>query len=111
MAMFMPINWSVTAGPLVDRSTDTEVATVTVVVEVIAAPTGGVTVRVYVVVVVGLTETPVPLVTSIEPEVPPVMTPVPLAKTPVRVELPPEAMVAGRAPKLVMVGSGFTMMV
>ena len=62
------------------------------------------------VVVVGLTLTPVLLVTSMGAG-PPVMTPVPLAKTPVRVELPPFVMVAGRAPKLEIVGAGFTVTV
>jgi hypothetical protein len=39
------------------------------------------------------------------------MTPVPFAKTPVRVALDPVAIVAGIAPKLVIVGAGFTVTV
>jgi len=54
------------------------------------------------VVAVGLTLTPVPLVTEIFPGV---ITPVPLENTPVRVLLDPEVMVAGFATKLVMVGT------
>ena len=60
------------------------------------------------VVVVGLTVTAVPLVAEILPGV---MTPVPLANTPVSVALWPAVMVAGLATKLVMVGgAGFTVM-
>jgi len=51
---------------------------------VTAVPLGLVTVSVYVVVVVGLTETAVPLVAA---RLPGVMTPVPLANTPVNVAL------------------------
>jgi len=82
--------------------------TVTVTVRVIAVPTGGVTVRVYVVVVAGLTLTPVPLVTA---RLPGVIIPVPLAKTAVRVELPPKVIVAGFATKLLIVGAGTTVSV
>ena len=60
------------------------------------------------VVSVGLTLTPTPLVAV---RLPGVMTPVPLAKTGVSVELDPVVMVAEFAPKLVMVGAGFTVMV
>jgi len=56
-----------------------------------------------VVVAVGLTLTPTPLVAG---RLPGVMTPVPFAKTPVRVELDPVGMVAGLAVKLVMEGGG-----
>jgi hypothetical protein len=55
------------------------------------------------VVVVGLTLTPTPLVTA---RLPGVITPVPLAKTAVRVVLPPAAIIAGIAPKLVIEGEG-----
>ena len=56
----------------------------------------------------GLTLTPTPLVAE---RLPGVMTPVPLAKTPVRIALDPAAMVPGFAPKLVIVGAGLTVMV
>ena len=59
-------------------------------------------------VVVGLTLTAVPLVAA---RLPGVMTPVPLAKTPSDLELPPAAMVAGLATKLVIVGKGTTVTV
>jgi hypothetical protein len=98
------------AGPGVERSTVTELATVTVAMAVTAVPLAGVTVSVYVVVVVGLTVTPVPLVTS---RFPGVTTPVPFAKTPVRVAVFPAVMVVGLATKLVMVAggpAGFTVM-
>ena len=49
----------------------------------------------------GLTLTPTPLVTETFPGV---ITPVPFAKTAVRVELDPEAMVEGLAEKLVITG-------
>jgi hypothetical protein len=39
------------------------------------------------------------------------MTPVPLAKTPVKVALDPVVMVVGLAVKLAIVGAGFTLMV
>ena len=60
------------------------------------------------VVVVGLTLTAVPLVTV---RLPGVITPVPLEKTAVRLELPPARIVAGLATKLVIVGAGFTVIV
>jgi hypothetical protein len=82
--------------------------TVTVTVRVIAVPVGGVTVRVYVVVVAGFTLTPVPLVTA---RLPGVIIPVPLAKTAVRLELPPTVIVAGFATKLLIVGAGTTVTV
>ena len=107
-AMFMPRSWSVTAGPKVDWSTVIEVCTVIVAVWVIAAPVGEVTVRVKIVVTVGLTLAGVPLVTA---RLPGVITPVPLAKTAVRLELAPAVMVAGFATKLVIVGAGTTVTV
>jgi hypothetical protein len=55
------------------------------------------------VVVAGLTLTAVPLVAA---RLPGVITPVPLENTPVRLELPPTATVAGLATKLVIVGAG-----
>lgn len=55
------------------------------------------------VVVVGLTITPVPLAAV---RLPGVMVPLPLANTAVRVELLPAVMVAGFAAKLVIVGAG-----
>jgi len=62
-----------------------------------------------VVVAVGLTETPVPLVAE---RLPGVMTPVPPAKTPVRLEDWPAVMAAGLALKLVIDGpAGFTVIV
>jgi hypothetical protein len=67
-----------------------------------------VTVRVYLVVAVGLTVTPGPLVAA---RLPGVMTPVPFAKTPARVALDPVVMLVGLAVKLVIVGAEFTMMV
>lgn len=83
--------------------------TVTVVVRVaFMVPTGGVTVSVYVVVVVGLTLTGVPLVTE---RLPGVIIPVPPAKTAVNWELDPELIVAGLAAKLVIVGTGLTVTV
>jgi hypothetical protein len=60
------------------------------------------------VVVVGLMLTGVPLVTV---RLPGVITPVPFANTAVRLELVPVAMVAGLAPKLVIVGGGTTVTV
>lgn len=60
------------------------------------------------VVAVGLTVTPVPLVAG---RLPGVMTPVPFWKTPVSVELPPEPIVAGLAVKLVIAGTGYTVTV
>ena len=60
------------------------------------------------VVVVGLTLTAVPLVTA---RLPGVITPVPLAKTAVRLELPPAVIAAGFATKLVIVGRGTTVTV
>jgi hypothetical protein len=54
-----------------------------------------------VVVAVGLTLTAVPLVTEMLPGV---ITPVPPANTPVRLELAPAAIVAGLATKLVIAG-------
>ena len=59
-------------------------------------------------VAVGLTVTPAPLAAV---RLPGVMTPVPSAKTPVRVAFDPVVIVAGIAPKLVIVGAGFTVMV
>jgi hypothetical protein len=82
--------------------------TVTVAVWVMAVPTAGVTMRVYVVVVVGLTLTAVPLVTA---RFPGVMTPAPPEKTAVRLELAPDAMDAGLATKLVITGAGVTVTV
>ena len=73
--------------------------TVTVTVCVTAAPLDGVTVSVYVVVVVGLTLTAVPLVAG---RLPGVMTPVPFAKTPVRFVLAPDVIVGELAVKLVI---------
>jgi hypothetical protein len=55
------------------------------------------------VVVEGLTLTAVPLVTD---RLPGVITPVPFANTAVRLELPPTAIVAGFAVKLVIAGGG-----
>ena len=60
------------------------------------------------VVVAGSTFSGVPLVTD---RLPGVITPVPLAKTAVRLELPPTVIVAGFATKLVMVGAGATVTV
>ncbi len=60
------------------------------------------------VVAVGLTVTATPLVAG---RLPGVMTPVPLAKTPVRAALDPFGMEVGLAVKLVIVGAGFTVMV
>jgi hypothetical protein len=60
------------------------------------------------VVAVGLTLTAVPLLTAIFPGV---ITPVPFANTAVKLELPPVAIIAGIAPKLVMIGAGFTAIV
>ena len=45
-AIFMPRSWSVTAGPVLDSSTVTELCMKTVVVCVTAVPVAGVTVRV-----------------------------------------------------------------
>ena len=59
-------------------------------------------------VAVGLTVTPTPLVAV---RLPGVMTPVPFAKTPVRVALDPVVMDLGIAMKLVIVGAGFTVIV
>ena len=56
----------------------------------------------------GLTVTAVPLVAAIFPGV---ITPVPLANTPVSVALCPAVIVVGLATKLVIVGSGFTVTV
>ena len=56
----------------------------------------------------GLTLTAVPLVTAIFPGV---ITPVPLANTAVRLELPPVVIVGGAATKLLIVGAGFTVIV
>ena len=53
----------------------------------------------------GLTVTPTPLLAV---RLPGVMTPVPFAKTPVRVALDPAATKVGLAVKLVIVGAGFT---
>jgi hypothetical protein len=55
------------------------------------------------VVEVGLTLTPTPLLAGILPGV---ITPVPLAKTPVSVVVAPTVIVAGLALKLLMVGGG-----
>jgi hypothetical protein len=58
---------------------------------------------------VGETLTAVPLVTVVFPGV---ITPVPLAKTPVRLAVAPAVIVAGLAVKLVIVGArGFTVTV
>ena len=56
----------------------------------------------------GLTLTGVPLVAG---RLPGVITPVPLAKTAVRLELPPTVIVAGLATKLVIAGAGTTITV
>lgn len=56
----------------------------------------------------GLTLTGVPVVVA---KLPDVMTPVPLSKTAVRLELPPTVIVAGLATKLVIVGAGTTVTV
>jgi hypothetical protein len=61
-----------------------------------------------VVLVVGLTETGVPLVIEMLPGV---ITPVPPVNTADRLELPPTVMVAGLAVKLVIEGGGFTVTV
>jgi hypothetical protein len=60
------------------------------------------------VVAVGLTVTPVPLAAV---RLPGVMTPVPFAKTPVRVVLDPVVMVDGLASKLLIVGAEVTVTV
>jgi hypothetical protein len=60
------------------------------------------------VVAAGLTLTAVPLVTAISPGS---IMPVPLAKTAVRLELPPARIAVGLAVKLVIVGAGFTVIV
>ena len=60
------------------------------------------------VVVAGLTLTAVPLVAG---RLPGVITPVPFAKTPVRLVLAPAVIVAGLAVKLVIVGAGITVIV
>jgi hypothetical protein len=82
--------------------------TVTVACCVIAVPIEGVTVTVYVVVVAGLTLTAVPLVAA---RLPGVITPVPLANTAVKLELPPAPIIAGVATKLLIVGAGTTVTV
>jgi hypothetical protein len=79
--------------------------TVTVAVWLIAVPLVGVTVRVYAVVTVGLTLTAFPLVTAIPPGV---TTPVPPAKTAVRLVLAPPGIVARVGAKLEIVGGGIT---
>jgi hypothetical protein len=61
-----------------------------------------------VVVAVGLTVT---ATLEVAARLPGVITPVPLAKTPVRVALCPAVMVVGLATKLVIDGAGFTVMV
>jgi len=76
--------------------------TVTVAVRTAVSPEAFVTVRIYVVVCAGETLTAVPLVTVMFPGV---MTPVPLAKTPVRLADPPAVTAVGLAVKLVIVGS------
>lgn len=75
--------------------------TVTTAVEVALGPPGPLTVSVYVVVAVGLTEVATPLETAILPGV---MTPVPFEKTAVRLELLPAVIDAGLAAKLVIAG-------
>jgi len=113
-ARFMPRSWSVTAPPGLPGSTvivavTAPLLTVTVACEVaFTVPTGGVTVRMYVVDVVGLTLTGVPLVTEIFPGV---IMPVPPVKSPVRLELLPPAIVVGAAVKLEMTGTGSTVTV
>jgi hypothetical protein len=67
-----------------------------------------VTVRIYVVVAVGITLTGTPLVTGILPGV---ITPVPFANTPVKLALPPGPTVVGLATKLEIVGIGSTVTV
>ncbi len=59
-------------------------------------------------VVAGLTLTGVPLVTA---RLPGVITPAPLAKTAVRLEVPPARIDVGFATKLLIVGAGFTVIV
>lgn len=56
----------------------------------------------------GLTVTATPVVAA---RFPGVITPVPPEKTPVSVALPPAVIVVGLATKLVIVGTGFTVMV
>jgi hypothetical protein len=111
--MFIPSSLSVTAGvPVLDRSTVTELtvadATVTVASAVTAVGVALVTVRTYVVVAVGLTLTPTPLVAV---RLPGVITPVPFANTAVRVALDPVVMVPEFAVKLVIAGAAFTVTV
>ena len=77
--------------------------TVTVAVWVAAAPAAFVTVREYIVVTGGVTLTVCPLVTAMFPGA---MTPVPLAKTAVKLEELPVVIAAGLAVKLVMAGAG-----
>jgi hypothetical protein len=96
---FVPL--SIVAGLAVKLVMAGAGLTVTVAVWVMAVPTEGVTVKVYVVVAVGLTLTGVPLATE---RLPGVMTPVPPLKTAVRLELVPASMVVGLAAKLVMAG-------
>jgi hypothetical protein len=81
-------------------------STVTVAVEVAGEPVVPVTVSVYVVVLAGLTVTATPLEAAMLPGV---MTPVPLAKTAVKLELPPAVMLAALAAKLVMDAGGVCM--
>jgi hypothetical protein len=92
---------------VLDRSTVTELtvadATVTVASAVTAVGVALVTVRTYVVVAVGLTLTPTPLVAV---RLPGVITPVPFANTAVRVALDPVVMVPEFAVKLAIDGGG-----
>jgi len=87
---------------------DTTGCTVTVAVRVIAVPLDGVTVRLKVVVAVGLTLTAVPLVTAILPGV---ITPVPPVKVASRLELLPDVIVDGVALKTLITGAELTVTV
>ena len=79
-----------------------EIFTVTVAVWLTGVPAEFVTVRVYVVVTAGETLTAVPLLAG---RLPGVITPVPLSKTPVRLDVPPGFTAVGLAVKLVMTGT------
>jgi hypothetical protein len=92
---------------LIPKSTETAVAGVTVtrVDSVTSVPAELVTVKLYVVVARGAILIGVPLVTAMFPGV---TIPVPFAKTPVRSAVPPAAMVAGLAAKLLIDGAAGT---
>jgi hypothetical protein len=74
---------------------------VTVAVWATVSPMEFVTVRIYIVVCVGVTLTAVPLATE---RFPGIITPVPPLKTPVRFTNPPAVIVAGLAAKLAITG-------